>query len=263
MIDSQVHLIDPARYPFPDPPAGYVPTADETGTLNALLDVMDAHKVARAVLVPASVYGADNRVMLDAFKAHPDRFRVIAGVGAIEDVAVVTRQDGVVGVRLNLVNSDPIPDDIIGFARAIVDHHLVLQLQAAPAQICAFIDGLDRPSARIVLDHFGRPDLANNPSDMERLTRLADSPSVYLKASAAFRLQSNPEPGVSDTDALTTLVRAFGKDRILWGSDWPFINTNLADVIYAHTADLLAKLVGEDWQAAADANATSLFGWQT
>mgnify|MGYP001385902289 CR=1 FL=1 len=41
MIDTHVHLLDPARFPYPETSSGYVPSAGETGTLDDLLALLD------------------------------------------------------------------------------------------------------------------------------------------------------------------------------------------------------------------------------
>ena len=41
MIDTHVHLLDPARFPYPETSSGYVPSAGETGTLDDLLALLE------------------------------------------------------------------------------------------------------------------------------------------------------------------------------------------------------------------------------
>lgn len=260
-IDTQVHLIDPQRHPFPEPAAGYVPTLDEVGTLASLIQTLDAHGVERAVLVPASVYGSDNRILIDALRCHPDRFRAIATVSTKRELQDLVKTLGVVGVRLNLVDGKTNPNDDVGFAQHIVDAGLILQLQAAPGLAHHLFDAMDRPDAPVILDHFGRADLAKNAGDFDSLLALSQRPNTYLKASATFRLNHNSIPGVSDQQGQRRLIEAFGRKRILWGSDWPFINFAGPKPTYDATLNTLKSLMGGDWQTAADANARALFGW--
>lgn len=260
-IDTQVHLIDPKRCPFPEPPAGYLPKSDEVGTLASLIRTLDAHNVERAVLVPASVYGSDNRILIDAVRRHPDRFRAIATVSAKRELQDAVEALGVVGVRLNLVDGKTNPSDDAGFAQHIVDAGLILQLQAAPGLAHHLLDTMDRPNAPVVLDHFGRADLSKTAGDFDSLLALSQRPNTYLKASAAFRLNHHPISGVSNEQGQRRLIEAFGRKRVLWGSDWPFINFTGPKPTYDATLNTLTSLMGADWQTAADANAQALFGW--
>jgi predicted TIM-barrel fold metal-dependent hydrolase len=46
---------------------------------------------------------------------------------------------------------------------------------------------------------------------------------VYVKASAFFRVASEPYPYADAAAALRALVDAFGARRVMWGSDWPWV----------------------------------------
>ncbi|MBO6676176.1 MAG: amidohydrolase family protein [Rhizobiales bacterium] len=260
-IDTQVHLIDPQRFPFPEPPVGYVPNSDEVGTLASLTQTLNLHGVEQAVLVSASVYGSDNRILIEAIDRHPDRFRTIVTATTKRELRDIAEISGVVGARLNLVDGKTNPNGDAGLAEQIVDADLILQLQAAPAMTHQLLDTMERPDAEVILDHFGRADLAKDTGDFDNLLALSQRPNTYLKASATFRLNHSPIPGVSDEQGQRQLIEAFGRERILWGSDWPFINFAGPKPTYEATLNTLTSLTGADWQTAADANARRLFGW--
>lgn len=223
MIDSHVHLVDPARFPFPSPSTGYVPGLGELATVEDLLAVMARHGVARAVLVAASVYGADNRCMLAAAEAHPDRFRIVAGIDPADPGSVTAAASGagVVGVRLN-VTDDRAFRGVVGGADALLDAiaaaGLVACIQAPPAVALRLLDGHD--GLQVALDHLGRPDLEGG---LPALAALGQRPGTWLKLSGAFRIGGERDwrtPGA----AIRAAVEAFAPDRLLWGSDWPFLN---------------------------------------
>ncbi len=274
MIDTQVHILDPAAYPYPAVTRGYRPRPDETGDLAALLAVLDAHGVARAVLVQASVYGADNAAILDALAAHPERFRCVVSVSGPEGVRPLLARRGVVGVRLNLVDDAGAAEGGPGAAREIAAEVFaaggLLQLQASPALLGALLNVI--PAGPVILDHFGRPDLSTGSTDTETVAAMAARPDTWLKVSAAFRL--TPRKTALPRARLMPMLRAFGATRRLWGSDWPFINLaneNLAKgdsasrdsrgavPRYQDTLDARRRLL--DAPEASDAAAARLFGW--
>jgi predicted TIM-barrel fold metal-dependent hydrolase len=74
-------------------------------------------------------------------------------------------------------------------------------------------------NVNLVVDHFGRPSPQQGVSDpgFQALLAAASSRRVWVKLSGPYRF--SPEV----TDAAAPLLRkAFGPDRLLWGSDWPF-----------------------------------------
>lgn len=226
--------------------------------MNDLLAVMDAHDINRAVLVQASVYGYDNDAILDALASAPDRFRAV--VMAPNDPAILdglARTPGVCGVRLNLTDFNAHGDqqNVIETACAIADAGLCIQIQARPDDALAVVNALGDTS--VIIDHFGRPDL-EAPRDIKRLKTLADRPNTWLKVSGAFRLNMVGD-WRTGAELLRPLTGAFGADRLLWGSDWPFINTKDRRPHYRETLDLGRALITDI--AASQMAAARLFGW--
>ena len=105
------------------------------------------------------------------------------------------------------------------------------------------------PSLRIVLDHFGKPDLRRGVSNAWRrhMTELATHPSVAVKLSG---LVTEAGPGWTLTDlrpAVQHVLQAFGPTRIIMGSDWPAClpAANYQRVIDAERELILACSPGE------------------
>ncbi|MCB1478072.1 MAG: amidohydrolase family protein [Rhodobiaceae bacterium] len=259
MIDTHVHLIDPRRFPFPPGSEGYVPKRDETGTLEQLLDVMAANGVSKAILVAASVYGADNASMIAAATVHPDRLGIVASPDPDDDASVerVAALPGVVGIRFNLKDDKRFrddPDKVKRLLRGATDAGLAVCLLGPPSAVLHILGENDR--ARVVLDHMGRPDLDGGLPALRELSR---RPNTWLKLSGGFRISRGPDwthPG----SKLSQVVEAFPANRLLWGSDWPFIN--LGGAPRPSYQDCLAwgrALSGADFAA----NAQSLFWSRT
>ena len=256
MIDCHVHVLDPARFPYPETTHGYRPRDDETGTLDDLNAASGALGVTAHVVVAASVYGADNRSLVTTAQASAGRIKAVAAVDPADLGAVARLADlgCIAGIRLNLVDDRRLDDAAHARAAlaAIRDAGLVACVQAAPARLAALVEGLD--GLRLVLDHMGRPDLDGG---VLALTDLAARPQTWLKLSGGFRMASLgwPRPG----DDLRVLAQAFAPARHLWGSDWPFINLpGLVKPGYAQTLSWAFALSEADFEA----NARALF-WGT
>ena len=253
MIDSQLHLLDPLRFPYDPSAGGYVPRDDETGDLAALLQAMDEEAVARGVLVQPSSYGLDNAAILDALERQAARFRAVVMAG--DRLSELAARPGVVGARLNLANFAA--HGLAGASDAggaILAAGLILQVLARPSELSVLVPAL--PAGPLVVDHLGFVDPAE-PADLAAVAALAARPDTWLKLSGGFRLGGgagwpHPDPG------LRRLVAAFPENRLLWGSDWPFINLPGPMPTYRETLDWGRALVDLDRAAQ---NAAELFGF--
>ncbi len=259
MIDTQVHILDPARFPYPASTLGYRPSAEETATVDDLLEVMDAHGIERAVLVQASVYGYDNSAILDTLARWPDRFRaVVMAPDDTETLSRLVQTPGVRGVRLNLTDFSEHRDSeqVVKTARKVADAGLYIQIQADPRSLCALLDALG--DAPVIIDHLGRPDTSASSTDIDTIATLAARPQTWLKVSGGFRLRMIGD-WRRNTARLQRLKDAFGADRLLWGSDWPFINVQGDRPRYQEMLDWGLAMI--DDPVASELAAARIFGW--
>ena len=198
--------------------ARYVPAYDVA--LADYLAFLDAHGIARGVLVQPSFLGSDNSHLVEALRQAGGR---LAGVAVVEEVLPEHQmaglaEAGIRGLRFNLVGraptliADPAHRPTL---RAAEQFGLHIELHAdAPdlLRALAVLDGFDGP---IVVDHFGRP--SATAGELEGLLALAKDPRIHVKLSAPYRVQR------PDATSLAPLfVAAFGTERLLWGSDWPW-----------------------------------------
>jgi predicted TIM-barrel fold metal-dependent hydrolase len=215
---------------------------DYEATLAEYLALLDAHGVSHGVLVQPSFLGTDNGFLIDALRAAPARLRGVAVIDPQVDDATLQAmaEAGIVGIRLNIVGM-PLPD-LSGpawrqlFARVqALGWHVELHRESRDLALAAQ-PVLDAGCA-LVVDHFGRPALA--PADDEGFAWLlgaADCGRIWVKLSAAYRNW----PAATDAcahDAAQALLKAFGPDRLMWGSDWPHTqHREIADYTTAHAA---------------------------
>jgi predicted TIM-barrel fold metal-dependent hydrolase len=229
IIDCHAHIIDPARFPFPDGP-GYKPRPDETGTRQAFCAMLDQLGAPHALLVQPSGYGVDNAAMLDAMAATPGRFKGIAVVdpGASDRTLEALADSGVVGVRFNLPSYDPgalsRPEApiLLDRLRAL---GLFAQVYANDAQWAEIAPILRASRVRVLVDHFGVHDLAGSVAQpgFRAVLALGREGQASVKLSAPFRLSSRPD-SYGDLDAFVeALLGAFGPSACVFGSDWPFL----------------------------------------
>ena len=81
-----------------------------------------------------------------------------------------------------------------------------------------------------MIDHMGRPDLAEGPNSpaIAALFRLLDTRRVYVKLSGAGRISrtglSCTGAPYADAVALAARRAAHAPEHVLWGTDWPHVN---------------------------------------
>jgi L-fuconolactonase len=111
---------------------------------------------------------------------------------------------------------------------AMTAHELVFDALVRPAHLGALRERLLRHTKlRAVLDHAGKPDIAGGALDSwaRELERLARDTPVCCKLSG---LLSEAGEGASQSDIapwVAHIVGCFGAERVLWGSDWPVLNS--------------------------------------
>lgn len=249
LLDAHAHVIgDRDRYPFwagrtyepPDAP------------LDAYLSLLNEIGLTHGVLVQPSVYGFDNRCMLDALDAADGRLFGIAVPEprtAARELESMHRR-GVRGVRCNLLSSGGglAFETVIGWRPALRDLGWHVELHVALETAAGLRPWLERFEVPVVIDHMGRPgpdevDPAN--PRMRRLIGLVREGACFVKLSAPYRL-SGTSPPWPDVTPLARALLAARPEVCLWATDWPHTDTPAR----VRTVDLIDALA--DWCPAAD-----------
>lgn len=228
-VDCHVHVFDPVRFPY-DPGSDYVPQPHETATTDQLIAVLDSHRIAHALVVnPTSGYGLDNRVTLDAIQRYPERLRGIAVLApeTTEHELSQLKSAGIVGARIDLLGSLAIKnsDAVAKQLSMLRAQGMVAQFQAAGGQIALIAGLLEGERCPVVIDHMGWPDPRGGLGQeaFRCLLDLARLANVHIKLSGPFRFSQAGFPYADADPFAARLLSAFGPDRCVWGSDWPFV----------------------------------------
>jgi L-fuconolactonase len=89
-------------------------------------------------------------------------------------------------------------------------------------EVVSFVQNF--PNQRFVLDHIGKPSIKTKEIEQWKfqLNELAKFPNVYCKISGLITETTFNKWEASDfTPYLDVVVKSFGIDRLLFGSDWP------------------------------------------
>jgi len=227
-IDCHNHLFDPARFPY-HPDAPYAPSGQEVATLEQFNRVMDAYGVQHALLVgPNSGYHTDNSCLLSALATGQGRFKGVAVVSPdiTLDALATLQAQGVVGVAFNpALYGVASLDAAGGLFGKLAELDLFAQIQVCEDQLLALRGLLERTSARVLIDHCGRPEVSAgiHQPGFQALLRLAASGRASVKLSGMQKFASADALQAQSSAYVHALLEAFGPQACVWGSDWPFI----------------------------------------
>lgn len=271
-IDTHVHVASGDTRRYPRQPTGVGSDWWQRPGYEAddVLETLAGAGVSRFVAVQAvGVYGYDNRYVISAAQAHPDRVSAVVSVdmdadGAPAEIERLGGSSGVVGVRLFAVR--PGSSWVAGSAalaafEAAAAAGLTVVLTVFSSQLPALRPVIDRsPTPPVVLDHCGFPQFADGlVADDDPVLGLAGSAHVSLKISSHVLRQSGEDPA----RLVDQLARVFGAGRLMWGSDYP----QSEHESYGQLVDLgersLRHLGPAEQDAVWQLNAAPLFGLST
>jgi predicted TIM-barrel fold metal-dependent hydrolase len=227
-IDGHCHVLDPARFAF-SAQSSYHPQGQEIGTADYFSQVMDAYGVRHALLVgPNSGYATDNRCLLDALARGKGRFKGVAVVSADASLEALSQLQvqGVVGIAFNLsLHGLDAYADIDPLLERLQALGLWAQFQVEADQLDQLLPRIEHIGVRTLIDHCGRPLLAAGPqaAGVRALLRLGQSGKAVVKLSGFAKFSQQGYPFEDTRAHVQMLLQAFGPERCIWASDWPFL----------------------------------------
>jgi predicted TIM-barrel fold metal-dependent hydrolase len=268
VVDAHAHIFSSADRD-PRDVSELVP-AERTATLEAYRARLDSTGVDYAVLVPLD---AADEYVASQLTADSGRFRAVAiasqdelgrtGLDPVERLQRRRQQFPFSAVRTMWLGDPGAPlsaSSVNPLLAHLQDEELILWSYLPPDQ-APFLAELGEcyPRLRVVLNHLGftphdlrvdehgRPWFATGltPHRGDEVLRLAQFPSFHLMLSGHYALSHEPYPYPDLHDLTARLVDAFGPERTMWGSDWPWIDAEpgygptrrLVDLVLAHLSD--------------------------
>ncbi len=232
VVDAHTHVFAALSERFPRDVHELFP-AEAEAPAEALLAEMEREGVDRAVIVPLSHH---DEYVLDVLARHPGRFAAlgVASPGP-PDVAGYRRraEAGLQGLRLFGLGPETLP-----LLEELERTDGKLWFYGGPEQMALLERALeDRPGVTVVLNHLGywpgpfeadehgRPRFANTYSrrNLETVCGLARFPNVHVLLTGFYAFAAEPCPYPDLLPVTAALLDAFGPERLLAGSDFPWV----------------------------------------
>ncbi len=243
--DSHAHIFGPfGRFPTA-PDAAYPPPPAPVEAYLAMLDTLGA---ARGVLVQAAPYREDNSAVLDALRRFPGRLRGIALASpTITDAALAALADaGIRGLRFSHFPATGAHagtiglDGLLALAPRMREHGLHAQLWMPATEFVSHAPRLLALGIPLVLDHMTKPELGRGVQDQvfQQLLGYLSHEDIWLKL-VPHRV-SERFPDYPDIQPFHAAFLQARPERLLWGTDWPFVRMADKTPDAGHLADLFA-----------------------
>ncbi|WP_129115584.1 amidohydrolase family protein [Halegenticoccus tardaugens] len=217
-------------------------------TADRLLNDMDRNGVGEAVVVGYPICEwTDNRYTVRAAQEHDRLYGIIMLDPFDENAAQQLRKymavDGILGFRLGAVcpydqmwkTFDPSVTwlrEAIGateFWQAASDTGAVVQILCDHSQLDQALELVEAyPDLTYLFDHFchAGPDTPTDTGTLARLTDFAEYDTVAVKVSEIPHRSETGFPYEDMHDHVRWFLDLFGRERVIWGSDYP----NISDV---------------------------------
>ena len=229
--------------------------------------------IGRSVVVQAAPTVAETRYLLDLAASHEFISGVVGwvdmdgGDAALAELAGLAVDPRFVGIRPMLQDlPDPawiLRPELAATTRALLDEDLCFDALVKTAHLPFLLEFLERhPRLAAVINHGAKPDVAHGAWQpwADAIAAIAAGTGAYCKISGLVTETSSSQTYDDLAPYLDHLLKAFGPERLIWGSDWPVLNL-AGDYAgwHAATAAWLSHLSAEERAGIEGLNATRFY----
>ena len=247
ICDCHIHTYD---HTFPTAPTAVVTPPD--AAVGDYLKMCAKMGIERTVLVQASAYGKDNRLLLrDMATMGPSRAR---GIVVVDDSVTDEELDrltklGVRGIRFFMLAGAPLPlSSLETMAARVAPFGWTINFQCDGRELADHEARLKALPTTVTIDHQGKflePVEPDHPG-FKALLRLLDTGKVWYKLAAPYETSKLGPPYYDDVGKLAKVLVKAAPERGLWASNWPYPMAGAKTPKDAWTLDMLLDWVPDE-----------------
>jgi predicted TIM-barrel fold metal-dependent hydrolase len=259
LVDTHVHVWDLSRFPYSWTKA--VPMLNRSFAMEEYDEATRNTGISKVVLVEADVdepsIANETRSLLELADRHEHIAGVVAG-GRPESGGFATYLDGIAGHpklkgirRVLHTQPDGVADypAVVNNVRRLEKHRLSFDICVLDHQLPSAIHLVrECPEIQFILDHCGCPQPKGKGFDVwsERIAEIASFPNVACKISGLVGYTGHDDWSIEDIRArVEWVVRCFGWDRLVFGSDWPVCTLSTSPKEWADVMRALTRSASE------------------
>jgi L-fuconolactonase len=203
-----------------------------------LAPLLDKLQVNKTVLVQAAATTAETEFMLKIAR-HTD---FVAGVvgwidmdcdNALAHLEHFSQSPYFKGIRPMLQDIKDVnwmlKAELAPVFELLISKNLTFDALVLPHHLDALYTLIKRyPELKVVIDHGAKPGIENNssPEWFDKLALIASQTSAYCKLSGLVTEAENDPHFDQLAPYMEHLLACFGPERLMWGSDWPVVETS-------------------------------------
>jgi predicted TIM-barrel fold metal-dependent hydrolase len=239
--DTHFHIFGPsALYPYAAK-REYTPPDALPAVYRHLRETLGLERV---VLVQPSVYGFDNRCMVESASqlGVPARMVVVVPFNTSDDELRKFHDGGARAVRFILAHVGGLAaTGLLGLSERVKPLGWHVQCLLRPPDLIDLQSTLTRLPTDFVIDHIGLIRASEGgvgQPAFQALLCLLGTGRCWIKLTGGYRISSE-DPPYRDVIPLVSALIKERPDRLLWGSDWPHV---MVKGMMPNTTDLLDLL---------------------
>ncbi|WOH38121.1 amidohydrolase family protein [Thalassotalea fonticola] len=236
-----------------------------------LRPLLNQANVESSVLVQAAASTAETEFMLQL----AEQTEYVAGVvgwidmesdDALADLENLQQNPYFKGIRPMVQDIEEplwmLKEELAPVFEALIDKDLSFDALVTPIHLDALYILLQRyPKLRVVIDHGAKPDIASNTSPYwyEKMALIAKDTSAFCKISGLVT-EAGQNPSFEQVAPyMEHLLRCFGAERLMWGSDWPVLNLSSNYPDWTNHLERFLQPLKDDDKQAIWANSAKIF----
>ena len=236
LVDAHQHFWSPSRGDYHWMHGNQAVAAITRDILPRHLEpTLKKHAITRTVLVQAAESVEETEYMLGLADATEWIGKVVGWINFedkshLKHLQRFAKHPKFAGVR-PMIQDIPDPDWMLAEQvqwayEAIIAHDLTFDALGFPVHLPRFHEIFTRyPKMRAVIDHGMKPVIRNGEFDQwaKAIASIAETTSVYCKLSGLANEAGTDWTPQSLAPYIEHLLKIFGPNRLMWGSDWPVL----------------------------------------